>query len=376
MNIRIYIIIAIFLLSEILYFQNTQQSNISNIVAILMGIFTALITFISILFVYFNFFNKSNASKLLDILYKIENFTYIFVNVEAKQKNNTFHKETYFDSNKNSFQYLKSFISEYNYEYNKLNKKNKFLKNLLYFNITVTILAICVIIISLYIINFYPKTVIVLLPAILIYNLYLTKQIIEFDNDTNLFPTPKILLTPTESLNEQFCNIYCLNKHLPSNIFHVATSFYVAQIKDLPEELKSNYYKDNKYSSNKDNYIMMYSLFPFTLDALKLTYSSTLNKCISITAFIYPTTDNGNITLSVYNRQFIKFPIINAYNENRFDDNITISILKNHEEICTCYYQLARNISNPGYCFYAPTHIFFNDSKTSSEIEKKNFYTE
>lgn len=405
-------------LVDFIYLYTLQSSNLSNMVTILTSIFTVLITFISIIFVYFNCFNQTLSDKLSELLHKIEYFSNTYTNVDKKKQNHQFNPKISNHQFENAFDYLKLLFYKYKTIYAKNEDRILSINRLYTFCKIISFLAILILIIDFIIINILPLFIIISFTAILIFNLIVTKKIIALNYIS--FPSPQQLLTPSTVLDEQFCNIYELNRYLPIKLFHVSTSFLIGDLSDYLNNIKNEkskeaYKNNSKYSENDKNYLILYSLLPFKLNNISLTYNynplegSQFIDRDSLNIDITPNPcviENLSLELKHENILFIPRPIVDDFKEKKFSyyqkriksegenaisdiddididineikknlsDYITLTIFFDNNEKFECLYLISKIISSQSFLFYAPTVINPSNPNTKLKSDTQDIF--
>lgn len=353
-------------------FSIDDQNLKSNVITILMSIFSSLFTFISIIFLYYNFTNKASIDKLVELLLKIEEFCYTYRNIEFKKQHKIFKEPSNIPQYKSPGSVIKSYYGQYSLELKKHNNNQLFFKKLIKINYIVSIVAILIILYALCVIKFFSLPTIffiVIVSVLLIFNSYLASETTKFNKELEKFPSTEILLTPTETLDEYCTTNFCIDRNLPLKLFHACTTLNVRPFSEISKIISKS-----TYLSNKSNYLMINALFPFNINSIMLYYNAEIFKYThyyeSFNIHQIKTPDN-------YYRFYLitRFPIKDAfheYNSNKIKLEMDIKLITKNSQKFILTYQYDKNYSSEAFYKFQPIDDLELEDYKNSTIKESD----
>lgn len=276
-----YIIILVIIIALSTEFITLNKSLLSvdkqYIIDILLAVFTSSITLIGIIFVYYSMIGKPSTETLEDNLLKMEEICYKLLEFNKNNKRQLYKDGKNNIGYKNQFEIVKSYFGQYTIEFNNRQKQLAIINNLFYLNIILSILSMIVLLYAVYIakcINLYTVILTLSIGYILYENCKMNFRIVEINNIFINFPSPDTLLTPNRTLEKYCTDNFAITPYLPLKLFLISTSIAVCKDNDLEVLIK-----EKVENNNIDTYIIIFSLFKFHIEKIKIEYdkADTLN---------------------------------------------------------------------------------------------------
>lgn len=361
---------SIDIIKNYIYVENNDLQ--SNIITILMSIFSSLFTFISIIFLYYNFTNKASVDKLVELLLKIEEFCYTYRNIEFKKQHKIFKKPNSIPQYKTPESVIKSYYGQYSLELKKHNNNQLFFKKLIKINYIVSIVAILIIFYALCVIKFFSLSIIfltVIVSVLLKFNSSLASETANFNKELEKFPSTEILLTPTETLDEYCTTNFCIDRNLPLKLFHACTTLAVCPFSEI-----SNNITNVSYLNNTTNYLTIYCIFPFNISYLIIYYQRDIDNDTMFKLTFK--TKSALFTNDRYKLYFLpNFPVHDAYTkyqrhekQNEKTSQIGLSFNENPSENDMLVYEYNNKFSTEKYFYFLPTQDYILEGYTPDTI--------